>query len=357
MLLLTSADVEQVLTMPECISALKEAYRELGQGLAKNRPRSEIYIPLEAQDTFYRLKTMEGAVPGPKAAALRLNSDFVRGRVVNGARKSELLPVEPGKRWGLILLFSMETCELLAMIYDGYLQKMRVGGTSGLGADYLARRDAATLGLIGSGWQASAQVLAACAIRPISRIRVYSPTRERRETFAREMSLKAGVEIEPVEDRRAAVEGADILLCATNSGEPVFDGRWVRPGMHVGAIVGGDRTIPRGELDTEILRRADFLLVNSKARIRDGGQRDLLQGLDEGWLSWERIYELPDLVLGNVAGRTAADQITVFKNNVGVGIQFAAVAARTYELARKRGLGRDLPSEWFLETGYWGRGG
>ncbi|MBI2324049.1 MAG: hypothetical protein HYU87_03690, partial [Chloroflexi bacterium] len=125
------------------------------------------------------------------------------------------------------------TGEPLAILPDGYLQRLRVGATNGLAAKRLARADARTVGLIGSGWQAGGQVMALCAVRPVERIRCYSTSVEHRDAFAREWSPKLGVDVQPVGSPEAAVRGADVVLCATNSVEHVFFTRWVEPGMHL----------------------------------------------------------------------------------------------------------------------------
>ena len=113
---------------------------------------------------------------------------------------------------GLVLLFSIETGELLAILKEGYLQKMRVGGTSGLGIKYLARPDASVIGLFGSGWQAGAQLMAACAVRKIKRVKVYSPNADNRKRFSVLMSQKLEIEVEPAERPEDVAQGVDILL-------------------------------------------------------------------------------------------------------------------------------------------------
>ena len=145
-LLLTSEDAESVLSIQSCLDALEESFRELAEGLAVNRPRSDTYTPTSEKDVYYRYKTMEGAVPGLGVLAQRINSEKMRWPLVRGIRRQDKFQrVYPNHYVGLVLLFSIETCELLAILKEGFLQKMRVGGTTGLGIKYLARSDASVL--------------------------------------------------------------------------------------------------------------------------------------------------------------------------------------------------------------------
>src|ERR1051325_1190118 len=187
-LFITSEEAEQVMPMTACLAALEQSYRELADGLAVNRPRSDTYTPTSEKDVYYRYKTMEGAVPGLGVLAHRINSEKMRWPLVKGVRRQDKFQrVYPNQYVGLVFLFSIETVELLAIIKEGYLQKMRVGGTSGLGIKYLARSDSSVIGLFGSGWQAGAQLMAACALRKIKRVKVYSPNADNRKRFSVEM--------------------------------------------------------------------------------------------------------------------------------------------------------------------------
>lgn len=175
-LLLTVEEIEKVLTMPAVIEALEVSYRDLADGKAANRHRSDILSLTEEPETYHNFKTMDGCVPRFKTAAVRINSDIITWQKVEGKSRRWKIPRAPGKRWvGLVLVFSTETGELLSIFPDGALQRMRVGAANGLGAKYLSREDSKLYGLLGSGWQAGGQVMAMCAVRPIRKIRVYSP--------------------------------------------------------------------------------------------------------------------------------------------------------------------------------------
>src|SRR3954469_1559768 len=161
-LILSNQDAEELLPMGECIAALEEAYRELAHERAVSAARSDAVTATGPTDAVYSLKLMGGVLPSLGVAAMRLNSDIISF----GEKKQVKLPLAPGQRYtGLVILFSSETGEPLAIFPDGILQRMRVGAASALGVKYMACNDAATVGLIGAGWQAGGQVMAITAMR------------------------------------------------------------------------------------------------------------------------------------------------------------------------------------------------
>jgi ornithine cyclodeaminase/alanine dehydrogenase-like protein (mu-crystallin family) len=351
-LLLSNQEVDQALGMSECMAALEDAYRELAGGRGVNRRRTDTLAPITRPDALYSLKSMDGIASGPGVSAVRINSDIITWPREGGTLRREKVPAAPGGRWvGLVLLFSTENGEPLAIFPDGYLQRLRVGATNGLGIKYLARADAAAAGLLGSGWQAGGQVKALLASRDVKRIHCYSPNPERRRSFARAMSAETGVEILPVETPDEAVRGMDVVLCATNALEHVFFERWLEPGMHVSAI-------KKPEVELAALRRADRIVIHSH---EGAPQHFMPPGVEmperakgKGWSLLEEfdfgaLPTLPDLITGKTPARESAGQITCFLNNIGLGYQFAAAGAVVYRNALARGLGRELPTEWFTQ--------
>lgn len=350
-LLLDNDDVERLFDIHECIAALDDAYRALAAGTAVDRKRTQTYVKLPEADVSYCLKTMEGAIPGTDLIALRLTSDIVAESRADGVVRREKLPRGPGATYcGLIMLFSVSRLTPVAIIHDGFIQVFRVACTSALSARLLAREDAGDLGLLGSGGQAWTHLLAMNAVRRLRRVRVFSPNREHREDFARRAGEKLGIAVEAVSGARAAVAGADLVVLATNTSEPIIDGAWLAAGAHVVSIVSGDEKRQRRELDDETMRRAAVVAVHSKQLAREQNQGDLAGPIAAGALNWERIYDMTDLVSGRAPRRADREQITVFKNNVGLGLQFAAVAGKIYGLAASRSIGRKLPAAWFLES-------
>ncbi len=357
MLVLSNDEVERLLPMDACLEALEIAYAELAAGRAQHRPRTDLYAPTGRPETYYVFKSMEGVIPSLGIAALRINSDHITWKAgPHGVLKAKL-PAARGRYAGHVELYSTETGELLAIMPDGYLQKMRVGATSAIAARRLAREDARVLGLLGSGWQAGAQVEALAVVRPLQRVRVYSPTPEHRERFAKAMSLKLGLEVDAVDRPEHAVGGADIVAAATNAVAPVIRPEWLRPGMHVTCV-------KTAELGAPVIARADVVVLHHRAE----GPRNYLPGRAEAVIgddplpllgvglaeaapevAWDGVPELTELIRGTARARRGPHEISCFVNNAGTGLQFAAVGARVYQRARAEGVGREIPTEWFLQ--------
>ncbi|MGE5819891.1 MAG: ornithine cyclodeaminase family protein, partial [Deltaproteobacteria bacterium] len=236
-LCITNEEAQNLLSMKDCLSALELAYKELAEGIAVNRPRSDIHTSTPTPEQTFRFKSMEGVVPGLGVTALRVNSDIVSWPTIDGKQRQIKVMAAPGStQCAFIMLFKNDTGELLAIIHDSYVQRMRVGAANGLAVKYLARKDANSIGLIGSGWQAGAQLMAMCAVRQIRSVKVYSPNREHCAAFAREMTATLGIEVKVVSSGAEAVEGTDIMAAATSSMAPVLFGDWLKPGVHVSGI-------------------------------------------------------------------------------------------------------------------------
>ncbi len=347
-LLLSNDDVDQALSMPDCLEAMEIAYRDLGEMRGANGLRSEVLTPTTRDDALHSLLTMSGVVPRFGVGAVRINSDILTWPNSPGGLRRVKVPAAPNDRYvGLVLLFSTKTGEPLAIYPDGIVQRMRVGACCGLGAKYLARADASEVAILGTGWQAGGQAMAICAVRKVRRIRCFSPTRERRETFAREMSAKLGVEVVPAAAARDAVAGADAVMCATNSMEPIFSAEWLEPGMHVSSL-------KRLELDASVVAGADVTFIH----MRDAGSKtirsagaELSSDTEEkkaalsGKIGRDSLPELTDLLLKRKPGRRSDRDVTLFLNYTGVGYQFAATGHVIYTRARERGLGREIDTD------------
>lgn len=350
-LVLDNDDVAGVFDLDACMAALERAYSAMAEGRTVERARSQTRVPLDEPGVTYCFKSMEGALFGDGYMTLRITSDAVfEGKVDGRARRDKLARGPGGTYCGLILLFSTRDVAPVAIIHDGLIQLARVACTSALSVDLLAREDAGDLALLGAGEQAWWHLRAAASVRKLRRVRVYAPTTSRLEGFVARAQAELGIVAEAAVTAQAAVAGADIVIAATNASEPVLDGRWLAPGAHVVSIVSGDKGSRRRELDDESLRRAALVVAHSKAGAIEHGNGDLAGPVAAGILSWEKIIDLPDLVAGTSPRRHGRDDITVFKNNGGTGLQFAAVAPVIYERARAAGLGRKLPASWFLEN-------
>jgi alanine dehydrogenase len=351
-LILSNDDVEKLLTMRECIAVMEEAYVELADGRGVSRTRSDCFTPTGRADALYSLKSMDGVAPGLGVGAVRINSDIITWPKRGNNMRREKVPAAPGNRYvGLVLLFSVENGEPLAILPDGVMQRIRVGAANGLGVKHLARDNAEVVGILGSGWQAGAQLMAVCAVRNITKIRCFSPSTPHREAFAAEMRAALGIAVEPVAQPEEAVEGADIVMCATNSIDHVFRESWIAPGMHLSAI-------KRPEIEVAAVKRADRVLIHwnepSPIHVAAAGVVIEEKVAGRGWqlaqeIDFERLPTLPDLIAGRVAGRQSDSEVTCFINNIGLGYQFAAAGSLVYRKAKEHGLGHELPTEWFTE--------
>ena len=220
-LILSNDDVGKLLTMRDCIDVLEDVYVELSAGRGVNRVRSDCLVPSGQADALYSLKSMDGVIPKLGVGAVRIDSDIVTWPKQGNNMRRVKVPAAPGNRYvGLVLLFSSHTGEPLAIMPDGVMQRIRVGAANGLGIKYLARKDAASVGILGSGWQAGAQLMAACAVRDVKTIRCFSPNRERREAFCREMTETLGIEVAPVAQPVSAVPVASAVSVASAVGVP-----------------------------------------------------------------------------------------------------------------------------------------
>ncbi len=360
MLLLNNDDLRDVLTPQMTLDALDEAYRAFARDEAVCRPRIDIRIPTADPERYYQWGTMEGGAIA-SYFAIRMKSDVVYEKEYNGVRTEEKYSSRIGRFCGLILLVDVNTAEPVALLNDGYLQHLRAGDAA-LGARAIARDDARTLGMLGSGGMAQEFAKSLALVRPIERIVVYSPTRENRERYATEMSEQLGIEVRAVEDAREVYGGADILASCTDSATPVIRGEWLEEGIHVVAV--------GGRPDDAALARFDLRLRLGTAPAPVG--RLALQTPDEwiaycaapesdSWRNFRRkgmrgattITATTDLSYADVVagrgGRSSSRQTSFSERGNLQGLQFYSVAAATYEAARSRGIGRDLPAEWFLQ--------
>lgn len=362
MLIINNEVVAEVLSMRACIDAQEAAFRQMETGRAAHRPRIDMYIPCERDDGYYRWGTMEGTNDG--VFAIRMKSDVMTWpRDPEGNWTEDKYCIEPGTYCGLVMLFSSQNGEPLAMINDGYIQHMRVGGGAGIGVKALAREDATSVGILGSGGMARTYLDAFCAVRDIKRVKVFSPTRANREAYALDMSARFGIEVEPVASARDAARGVDILATATDSMTPTFDGDWLEPGMHV-------TNLGPNEVAVDVIERCDIkirqgvpgLEVGESERVKAGvghspvailvGTEDELKRLPTSKRSAGFQIDCPDycdLVSGRTAGRTSEDQITYYHNVGNQGLQFSSVGGLVYQIVKERGLGHEIPTDWFVQ--------
>ena len=301
---LTDSDVERMLSVEEAAQAVEAALKQQAAGVATNMPRGH-------------------TIAGPGVMLAHMTA-ALHEQVVFGFK---VYSIVDGSYRFFVLLYGMETGDLLAVFEAAALGRMRTGGASGVSAKYMAREDSTQVGILGSGFQAGAQLQAICNARPIERVRVYSRNPENRNDFARRMSDALGIEVVAVNEPREVVESADILVTITNSRTPVFDGEWLRPGTHICAVGGANEYVT--ELDDTTIQRADIIAVDSiaQARIECG---ELLMPASRGLLLWERLSELHEVVGGAKPGRRSEDDITLFKS-LGMAMWDIAAAKAVYD--------------------------
>ena len=301
---ITDADVERLLSVEEAVPVVEAALKQQAAGAATNMPRGH---------------TIAG--PGVMLAHM---SAALHEQGVCGFKVYSI--VDGGYRF-FVLLYGVETGDMLAVFEANQLGRRRTGAASGVSAKYMAREDSDEVGILGSGFQAGAQLEAICSMRPITRARVYSPNAEHRNDFARRMTGTLGIEVRAADSPQEIVESADILVTITNSRTPVFSGEWLRPGTHICAVGGANEYVT--ELDDATIQRADIIAVDSiaQAKIECG---ELLMPTSRGLLLWEQVSELWQVVGGAKAGRRSDEDITLFKS-LGMAMWDIAAAKVVYE--------------------------
>jgi alanine dehydrogenase len=349
-LLLTNDDITAVLSMADCILPMEAAFAELGKGRAVSRSRSDMVVLQPEPGRHYILKTCDATLPSVGLAAVRVTSNMMQEMRSDGRRRLDPLPLAIGGGYvGLVFLFDMVKLNLVGIIHDARIQVMRAGAAYGVAAKHLARRDARIVGVIGSGQQAREQLTALALVRPIVRANVYSPTKDNRERFAREMSAELGIEVVACEDLEPVVRDADIVALTTSSSQPVFPGEWLRPGQYVSSV-------RVNEVDDVARERASLVVLQStegNTLLMPGAQPvpDWFEGLKRT-PDPARLTYLSDVVVGAHPGRANDEQITLFGGyaSFGPGTGYAALGAIALERARAAGVGRNLPDEWFVQA-------
>lgn len=345
-LLIDNDAAERLLETGDTLDAIEEAFIHLGGGDAAFYPLAELISPTAEQGDYYAWGSHIGAVRDPPRLAFRFKSDVLSWAERDGNVTREKFNVEPGTYMGFILLFDTRTGELLGLLNDGVVQHARVGATAGVACDRLAREDAATVGVLGSGGMARTYVEAFCHVRDIETVTAYSPTERHREAFAEWVRTDLDVEATAVDDPEAAVTGVDIAATCTDASQPVYEAEWLSPGTFLVNV----RNV---EIPAAAVEAADRRIATTNRAYRTE-----ILGSDEERAAYEEKADHGDqdtdfptlgaVLAGNAPGRRDDDE-SIFFDNRAVGIQFAAVADLVYERAVDRGLGTAVPLEWFQQ--------
>ena len=313
---ISEAEVQQVLTMPMALEAVEEISRKQATGEVVNHPRRRFELP---SGGFFHYM-----------AAADFGSGFLAMKQYTFVR---------GKMRFLVPLYEIASGDLVAMIEADYMGQLRTGAASGVATKYLARRDASVAAIIGTGGQARTQLEAIAAIRKLSVARVYGRKSDRRIQFAKEMSQRIGILVEPAGSSAEAAQGAHIICTATTASQPVLHGASLASGTHINAI--GANHAHKRELDDEAVAAADVIVVDSIEQSRQEAG-DLIIAFKGDEICWTGVKKLSEVVAGKVSGRSSDTEVTLFKSN-GIAAWDLAVAMRVYALAREKGLGRPLP--------------
>jgi alanine dehydrogenase len=324
-LLLSRKDVESVLTMEDCLTAVEAAFGELARNNALMPQRSVI-----------KIQEHSGLCLGMPA--------FIGGDVnAVGLKFVTVYPNNPAKHdlpttLGTLLLCDPATGKAVAVMDAGYLTAVRTGAASGVATKYLAREETPVCTIFGAGVQARKQLEAIALVRKLEQVNVLDVVAEPRERFAADMSELLGLRVSGREDVEAAVREADIVVTASSSHDPLFDGDWLKPGTHVNNI--GSHSPDARELDTKTVQRSRFVADLREANLAEAG--DILIPIQEGAVTEEQIYaSLGEIVIGAKPGRQSPDEITVFKS-CGLAIQDIATAQAIYNAARAQGIGTEV---------------
>jgi ornithine cyclodeaminase/alanine dehydrogenase-like protein (mu-crystallin family) len=312
-LLLREADVAALADMPSIVEWVEASFRELGDGDARNLPRERVRLPSGT------LHVLAAGSPTSGYLGLKAYTSF-----------------REGTRF-LVLLYGAEDGRLLALVEADRLGQARTGAASAVATRHLARRDTRAMALFGTGWQARGQLDAIRHVHELDEVRVFGRDPDRRRRFVEEMAPQTGLRLVACESAQEALEGAGVVTTITTAADPLFPADQVQAGAHVNAA--GSNSLVRRELDPRLPRQAR-VVVDSRAQARQEAG-DLLVAVERGWLDWDRLPELGEVVAGQAAGRRNDDEITIFESQ-GLGVQDVVVAGHLYERACERGLGEDV---------------
>jgi ornithine cyclodeaminase/alanine dehydrogenase-like protein (mu-crystallin family) len=314
-LYLTEDEVCRLVDMSVALDAVRGAFRALGEGTAENVPRQRATAPGLIVHNMHAAAGYLGVAGAKIYVTTKAVAEFH------------------------VLLYHATSGRMLAMIEADHLGRLRTGAASGVATEQMARPDSTTMGLFGTGRQATTQLEAMCAVRRISRVDVFSRDADRCAAFADEMSRRLGIEVAPALRPDMAVMEKDIVVTATSAKTPLFDGNLLTEGVHLNVI--GSNFLRKSEIDVTTVRRADVIVCDSVEACRSEAG-DFVASIEAGVMSWENVHDLSAVVTGNATGRATPDDVTLFKS-VGLAIEDVALGYEVYQRARNAGVGRELP--------------
>ena len=345
-LFLGPEEIKGLISMEEAVAAIEQGYREADEYPIGNAPRRRVHSP-----DGVRVSNFPGGIPG-----LGVIGSLTRAEMVSQEGENQSYPY---REHPVYLLWNSKTAKLdgvmMGEIFDqrtGFTSIMafRTGATTGVGVKALARPDAEIFGLFGAGGQAVNKILAINAVRDIEKVKVFSRNPENRIAFCERMGTMIDKEIVPVDTPEDVIKGSDVVISATNSNVPVFDGSLLEPGQHVVTVVGSNSALVEGgwlksgrrENDDETVRRADVIVVNHRESVMQEKQAGLYDPIQQGIISFEDVHALGEVLTGSHPGRTGNDQITYHFNNNGTAAADMALAKIVFDRAREDGRGMEI---------------
>jgi ornithine cyclodeaminase len=345
-LFLGPQDVKDVIGIGKAIDLVEQGYREAADFPIVNAPRRRVHSP-----EGVRVSNFPGGVPG-----LGVIGSLTRAESVSHDPTNQVYPY---REHPVYLLWDSKTAHLQSIMVGEIAEKrvgfssvmaLRTAATTGVGCRHLARKDARVAGVFGTGGQALHKILALQNERAIETYKVYSRNPDNRRKFCERLRALVDAEFVPVETPREVVEGADVIICATSSNVPVFDGNWLEPGQHVITVVGSNNALVKGgwlssgrrENDDVTVQRADFIVTNWRESIEQEQQAGLIEPINKGLIGWDKIVELGDILAGKHPGRTSDEQITYHANNNGTAAADLAIAKWVYDECRRLGRGTEI---------------
>ena len=325
-LVLSQAEVEQLLPMNECITVMRDALLALAEGKV-HQPLRTITRPPEARGVM-------GLMP-----AYKFGDDKSEQRAAFGLKVVCVFPGNPAKgmdaHQGAVQLFSGETGELLAIMNASAITAIRTAAVSGVATDLLAREDAGTLAMLGSGVQARSHLAAMSEVRSINHCRIVSRSIEHATQFAEDMKQEFTFPIEVVETVEEALQGADLIVTVTNSIEPIVKREWISAGAHLNVV--GSSTPKGREVDSATMAASRLFVDRRESTINEAG--DYLFAVRDGLIGPDHIQaEIGEVLKGDKAGRTSAEEITLFKS-LGLAVEDLFAAEHVYRKAGELNVG------------------
>lgn len=313
-LYLNEDEVKQLIGMRESIDVLRDTFNQQGLNNVINNPRQRVRTGKSM------LHYLAGALPHLGVMGYKAYTSSREGLKFR------------------VFLHNIDDGSLLSVMDGNYMGMIRTGAVTGLATSYMSREDSTVLGVFGTGFQAEGQINAVCEVRNIGKIKIYGRNEERKNSFCNNMADQLSADVIPVNDPDEVVEGSDIIVTATTSSSPVFEGKLLRDGTHINAI-GGNFLFKR-EIDEKTVNASRIIAVESveQCKIESG---ELVASAEKGKIFWDQIIELGDIVSGSINGRYDENDITLFKS-VGIAIEDICIAKCLYDKALEKNTGKEI---------------